>query len=120
MRGAGAHRKLRDMSDPSHDQLINVGPHELAHLLDLHKVNVVDVRDPDEYATCHICGALSDPLESFDPGRYSREERDRLVLCCGTGKRSALAAQRLLAAGAPCVRHLDGGLQSWVAARLSL
>ncbi len=100
--------------------LISLGPHELAHLMDLHDVKVVDVREPEEFATCHIHGAVSDPLATFDPARYPPEDRSRLVLCCGTGRRSALAAQRILKLGAPSVRHLEGGLDCWIAAHLSV
>lgn len=100
--------------------LVRVGPHELAHLLDLKHVKLVDVREPHEFARCHIHGAVCDPLSQFDPDRYPKSERARVVLCCGSGKRSEAAASRLLAGGVPFVRHLDGGLECWVAARLSV
>jgi rhodanese-related sulfurtransferase len=106
------------MSESPH--LIRLGPHELARLMDLHDVKVVDVRDPEEFASCHIHGAVSDPLATFDPSRYPPEDQSRLVLCCGTGHRSALAAQRLLKQGATSARHLEGGLECWLAAHLSV
>jgi rhodanese-related sulfurtransferase len=106
------------MSQSPH--LIRLGPHELAHLMDLRDVQLVDVRDPEEFESCHIHGAISDPLDRFDPTRYSQEQRARMVLCCGTGKRSAQAADRLLKQGVPAVRHLEGGLNCWLAAHLSV
>lgn len=101
-------------------QLVCMGAHELAHLLDQHEVKLVDVREREEFASCRILGAVCDPLGSFDPGQYAKDEQSRVVFYCGTGTRSEMAARRLLAEGVPHVRHLGGGLAAWRAAGLAV
>lgn len=84
---------------------------------------VVDVREPDEYATAHIPGAILIPRGTLegaaDPGYRHRvaplcQARDRpVVLYCQTGGRSALAADTLRQMGFLKVASLAGGLDLW-------
>jgi phage shock protein E len=79
---------------------------------------LVDVREPDEYAAGHLPGAVSLPrgvLEFRLPDISS--DPDRLIVCyCGSGGRSALAADSLLRIGYRRVLSLAGGIQAWGAA----
>jgi len=83
----------------------------------------VDVREPDEVAEGRIPGARSFPrgfLEvradlshpKRDPWLADRERR--LVLYCGGGHRSALAAQSLQEMGFTTVVSLAEGFAGWV------
>ena len=36
-----------------------------------------------------------------------------MVLHCGSGKRSAVAVAKCMAAGVPITRHLKGGILAW-------
>jgi rhodanese-related sulfurtransferase len=45
-------------------------------------------------------------------------EGRKLVLHCGSGKRSLMAAHKLQAAGHGHLTHLAGGIQAWKAAGL--
>ena len=90
---------------------------------------LIDIREPDEWARGHIPGAVLSPrglLEfeihglvertATDPG-VAPEDRD-IVLYCGTGGRSALAADTLDKMGYRNVRSMDGGIVAWATARL--
>jgi len=81
---------------------------------------LVDVREPFEFASERIAGAVLHPLGSFDPTRVERIEGKRVVLCCRTGRRSATAAEKWLEAGYTEAIHLSGGLMAWKEASLPL
>lgn len=74
---------------------------------------LVDVRETSEYEMEHIPGAVLCPMSVFDPTRFPRIAEKRLVLHCAVGKRSAAAAQRLIAAGYPTVYNLRAGIRGW-------
>ena len=103
------------MSPP---QVQTLDPPELARRLQAGDVLLVDVREPSEFATERIAGALLYPLSTFDAARLLPDGPRQLVFHCGSGKRSLSAAERRLAAGAPAAAHLGGGLMAWKAAGL--
>ncbi len=103
------------MSPP---QVQTLDPPELARRLQAGDVLLVDVREPSEFATERIAGALLYPLSTFDAARLPPDGPRQLVFHCGSGKRSLTAAERRLAAGAPAAAHLGGGLMAWKAAGL--
>lgn len=74
---------------------------------------VVDVREPHEYATGHVPGALSMPLATV-PVRHHELPRDRTVhLICQAGGRSAQAATWLAGQGYQ-VANVTGGTGAWI------
>ena len=80
---------------------------------------VLDVREPDEYATGHLPGAVNIPrglLEFKLSGMPAYEPRDlKIVLYCKTGGRAALAACTLHEMGYVSVQSVAGGIDAWVA-----
>ncbi len=105
-----------------HDAAIleNLTPAELLQAMRDHKVLLIDVREPDEFAAERIPGAFLYPLSSFDPGWIPASSPTRsVVFQCGSGKRSANAAAQYVGAGAHKVAHLAGGIAAWKAAGLS-
>ncbi|HWY94858.1 MAG TPA: rhodanese-like domain-containing protein [Steroidobacteraceae bacterium] len=91
---------------------------DVARLLHAHKILLVDVREPLEYASERIQGALLFPLSTFDAAALPDDESRRIVFHCGTGKRSLAAAERRLASGHVNAAHLGGGLAAWKASGL--
>ena len=92
---------------------------------------IIDVREPHEYRKAHIQGALHVPrgmLEFDIHGLVERQRADEnlppeqqaIVLYCGTGGRSALAAASLEDLGYRNVRSLAGGIIAWAKAGLPL
>jgi rhodanese-related sulfurtransferase len=77
---------------------------------------LVDVRGPEEYAAPpgHLPGAINIPLPEL-AGRVAEVTTPcrPVVLVCKTDRRSAKAAERLLAAGVADVSVLRGGTDGW-------
>jgi rhodanese-related sulfurtransferase len=79
------------------------------------QIVVIDVREPEEFARGKIPGAYTIPrgvLEMQVDGRLPREAT--VVLYCGAGGRSALAAKSLADMGYDKVENLEGGWGAWV------
>jgi rhodanese-related sulfurtransferase len=79
------------------------------------KFHLVDVREESEFAKDHLPGAIH-----LGKGVIERDVEQRLpdtgaeiVLYCGGGFRSALAADNLRKMGYTRVLSLDGGIRDW-------
>jgi rhodanese-related sulfurtransferase len=90
---------------------------------------LIDIREPAEFCRGHIPGAILSPRGLLEFEIHALVERtaaasdvaaeDRqIVLYCGTGGRSALAAQTLTNMGYRNVMSMDGGIVAWSAAGL--
>ena len=82
------------------------------------KILLIDVREPSEYASERIAGALLYPLSTFDATTLPDDGPRQVVFHCGSGKRSLTAAERRLAAGQKHAAHMGGGIAAWKAAGL--
>ncbi len=87
----------------------------LKQWLDRQSALLIDVREPVEYATEHIPGAVSLPLSRLDSSQINLQPGQRLVLYCQSGKRSARAAELLRMAGFANVTELQCGISAWKA-----
>jgi rhodanese-related sulfurtransferase len=106
------------MSHALQNALEELSPQQVAELLSTHQIVLIDVREPEEYAAQRIAGALLFPLSTLDARALPPDGPRRVVFQCGSGKRSATAAQARLAAGAARAAHLTGGIGAWKAAGL--
>ena len=77
-------------------------------------IHVVDVREPHEYATGHVPGAVNMPGSNFDADALPADKP--VVLICQSGGRSRAALGKVRAAGRADVRHFAGGTGGWRAA----
>ena len=76
-------------------------------------VELVDVREPGEYAGGHLPGAKLLPVNSV-PARKDELPQGRPILfVCATGQRSALAAEFAAAFGHKDLFNLEGGTVAW-------
>ena len=74
---------------------------------------LVDVREPWEWATGHIEGAIHIPMGEL-PSRLDELSREaELVIYCHTGQRSWHVAAFLTGQGYPHVASLAGGIEAW-------
>lgn len=96
----------------SKDQ-VDLSAEELRDLLASDSALVIDVREPDEFASEHIRGAVNMPLSSFDPAKLPHPAGKTIVLQCAGGKRSGMALDRCRAAEAVVKTHLAGGIAAW-------
>lgn len=78
-------------------------------------VQLLDVREPDEYAESHLPGAVNISLNSDDfvPQVEQRFEKSKPVyVYCRSGRRSLKAAELLAAKGYRMI-NLEGGILDW-------
>jgi rhodanese-related sulfurtransferase/rubrerythrin len=76
-------------------------------------VTVLDVRQPQEYRSGHLPGAVFIPLPEL-PDRTKELDPSKPVLAyCRSGNRSRAAAAVLLTDGFPAVFSLEGGIAAW-------
>ena len=90
---------------------------------------LIDIREPAEFSRGHIPGATLIPrgLLEFEllptilrTSGDVEPEHCEIVLYCGTGGRSALAAKSLDDMGYRNVASMDGGIVAWAEARFPL
>jgi rhodanese-related sulfurtransferase len=79
------------------------------------KFVLVDVREESEYANDHLPGAihLGKGIIERDIEERVSELNTPIVLYCGGGYRSALAADNLQRMGYTNVLSMDGGIRGW-------
>jgi rhodanese-related sulfurtransferase len=82
------------------------------------KIILVDVREESEWARGHLPGAvyMGKGVIERDIEQKVPDKNAPLVLYCGGGFRSALAAENLQKMGYTNVVSMDGGWKGWVGA----
>jgi len=118
-------RSLASFVDVAKREILEITPEEGRRLLDApdrEGWHFVDVREPDEFTAGHLPGARSSPrgfLEVRADLEHGKRDpwladRDRpMILYCGGGHRSALAAQTLQEMGFTRVVSLAEGYTGW-------
>lgn len=95
------------------------------------EILLIDIREAAEFQRGYIPGAVLSPRGLLEFEIHGLVERtatnadvapqDReIVLYCGTGGRSALAAEALTNMGYKNVQSMDGGIVAWAASRLPI
>ena len=79
------------------------------------KFHLVDVREDSEWAVDHVAGAihLGKGVIERDAEQRLPQKAAEIVLYCGGGFRSALAADNLQKMGYTRVYSMDGGIRDW-------
>lgn len=88
---------------------------EAKAMLDAGSAPIIDVREPYEYKSGHIPGALNVPLNTFlrQPRQYVTT--DTVLLVCAAGHRSTVASEMAASLGVKQVFNLRGGTNGWIA-----
>lgn len=74
---------------------------------------LVDIREPNEYKTAHITGAINIPLAQLAE-KHTRLDKSKLVIIiCATGQRAPSALTTLQQQGYSQLAILDGGMAAW-------
>jgi len=78
-------------------------------------IRVIDVREPNEYASGHVPNAELIPLGQIlaKPLEHIRADQ-RTIFVCGVGQRSAVAAEMAVAVGAFDIFNMEGGTKAWI------
>jgi rhodanese-related sulfurtransferase/TusA-related sulfurtransferase len=77
------------------------------------KIQLVDVREPAEYAFQHIPGAISVPLGELEASVSQLAQDVDTYVICRTGNRSDMACQTLAAHGFATVYNVIPGMLNW-------
>ena len=79
------------------------------------RFHFIDVREDNEFAVDHAKGALhlGRGILERDIETVIPDKRAEIVLYCGGGYRSALAAQNLQKMGYSNAASMDGGIRAW-------
>jgi len=82
------------------------------------RITLIDVREESEWANGHLPGAvhLGKGIIERDIEQRIPTTDTKLILYCGGGFRSALAADNLQKMGYSNVESMDGGWKGWLAA----
>lgn len=101
----------------SQEPFKRIGLHEAKELIAGGKVQVVDVRDPDEWAAGHIPEATHIPLAGIvnTPEQTLPGDPDQpLLFVCAVGERSAIACEVAATMGYKELYNLQGGTTAWI------
>jgi len=80
-------------------------------------VQIVDVREPSEWAGGHIPGAIHIPLGEIALRQNELKRDVPIVTVCRSGSRSLVAGELLQRAGFSEVSSMAGGMIAWSKAR---
>ena len=102
------------MSGRPVEQLQQISPQQLADRLETDRIRIIDVRTPAEWNVGRIQAAEHLPLSAIFEERYPEVDKtEALVLQCGSGYRSNIAASVLRKKGYTNVMSLAGGVFAW-------
>lgn len=106
---------VRDLLSQARQSQKEISIEEALRIIESNKATLVDVRESDEFRTGFIKGAVHIPrgflelkVEQLIPDR-----KTPLVLYCGGGNRSLLAAECLSRMGYENVQSMAGGFSAW-------
>lgn len=118
-------KTFNDLIAEAQPRVTEIFPWDLESLLadDSRDTLLIDIREPAEFATAHISGAINVPrgiLESAVEYDYEDtlpelvEARDReVILICRSGNRTVLAADTLQTMGFKRVVSVKTGMRGW-------
>ncbi|GEK91269.1 rhodanese-like domain-containing protein [Alkalibacterium kapii] len=75
-------------------------------------INIIDVREADEFAADHIPGAVNTPLSEFAQHLSKIDKNKENYIICLTGARSSVASDYLGNNGYT-VTNVMGGMSAW-------
>jgi len=102
--------------DEARAQIQEIRPAEVKRMQDASEdFTLIDVREADEHARGTIPGAVKLPrgILERDIDKVTTDKDRKIVLYCGGGFRSALAALNLKKMGYKNVISMDGGWRGW-------
>ncbi|WP_080837409.1 rhodanese-like domain-containing protein [Cohnella massiliensis] len=88
-------------------------PQEVAARLNSgEKLNMLDVREPEEWAAGHVAGSKHIPLGQLSERLHELDPSQETIVICRSGNRSGLACELLSEKGFNVV-NMTGGLNAW-------
>jgi rhodanese-related sulfurtransferase len=108
----------KDMVDEAKKNITMISVEEAKALLDKGGVAFLDCREPKEYKSGHIPGAMNIPrgLLEFQIDKKIPDKNAQIVMYCKSGGRASLACCSIQKMGYKNVKNIDGGWKAWVKA----
>jgi rhodanese-related sulfurtransferase len=97
-----------------------ITPQEAQELITRNEVDVVDVREPNEWSGGRLPGSRLVPLGQFRQNPKQAMPRDGIIFVCAAGVRSETAARLAVQSGLTHVYNLRGGTRNWAKAGLPM
>ncbi len=81
---------------------------------------IIDVREPDEFATGHVKGATNIPLGQLTNRLKDIRTDETVLVICKGGNRGKAAQELLKQKNVADVRNVKGGMIAWQAAQFPI
>jgi rhodanese-related sulfurtransferase len=98
----------------------SITPSQAKELMVAGDLDIVDVREPAEWARGHLPGARLVPLDRLRANLRASLPKDGVIFVCAAGVRSLTAARLAEGLGLSRLYNLAGGTRAWVNAGLAL
>ncbi|HFI0458165.1 TPA: rhodanese-like domain-containing protein [Streptococcus suis] len=92
------------------EQTLTLSATELLDLMQTESVQLLDVRDTEEYSAGHIDGAINCPMDKL--AAFDGPVDQHYILICKSGKRSKLAREIMSSKGFKA-NDIAGGMDAW-------
>jgi rhodanese-related sulfurtransferase len=87
-------------------------------------VEIIDVRQPEEFDEVHAAPARNVPMDTIDPREFMKSRSgaadEPIYFICQVGGRSGWMCAAFLAAGYSNVVNVEGGTDAWIEAGLPI
>jgi rhodanese-related sulfurtransferase len=113
--------RFQQLAEQARQQIHEIAVEEVQQKLYLgHPCRVIDVREASEWSQGHIPGAIhvGKGVIERDIEQVVPDVQTELILYCGGGSRSALAAESLQKMGYQNIWSMHGGMRGWLDAGL--
>ena len=100
------------MQTNDQEPFARISADEAKSLVDAGDVQIIDVREPNEYQKDHIANARLLPLGTL-MSQPEALEGDNVLFICEMGVRSAVACEFAASLGMEQLYNLEGGMAAW-------
>ena len=108
----------KEMVAEAKKNIASISVSDAKALFDKGGVVFLDCREPKEFKSGHIPGAVSIPrgLLEFKIGSKIADKNAQIVMYCKSGGRGSLATESINKMGYKNVKNMDGGWKAWTKA----
>jgi rhodanese-related sulfurtransferase len=108
----------QDFMTEAKKHITTISVEEAKAMLDKGGLAFLDVREPKEYRSGHVPGAINVPrgLLEFQVGSKLADKNAVVVVYCKSGGRSCLSSDTLVKMGYKNIKNMDGGWKAWLSA----
>ena len=108
----------KDLVTEAKKNIASISVSDAKAMLDKGGVTFLDCREPKEYKSGHIPGAINIPrgLLEFKIAGKLPDKNAPIIMYCKSGGRASLATQSVNRMGYKNVKNMDGGWKAWAKA----